>query len=106
MGILDTIIHSKQTETLRTFNPESIVDDILAILKEREKQILIKRYGLKNSEVKTLASIGLEHGLTARERVGQIEKDLVKQLRKSGRSMLGSARLGEYCSGPSMSTAR
>ena len=74
MGILDTIIHSKQTETLRTFNPESIVDDILAILKEREKQILIKRYGLKNSEVKTLASIGLEHGLTARERVGQMKR--------------------------------
>ena len=88
MGILDTIIQTKQDEALRTFNPESIIDEILSALKEREKQILMKRYGLKGSEIKTLAAIGLEHGLT-RERVRQIEKDLIKNLRKNGRTHAG-----------------
>ena len=85
MGILDTIIRTKQSETLRTFNPESIVEEVLLGLKERERQILMKRYGLKGSEIKTLAAIGSEHGLT-RERVRQIEKDLIKLLRKNGRN--------------------
>lgn len=85
MGILDTIIQTKHSEALRTFNPESIVDEILIALKERERQILIKRYGLKGSEIKTLAAIGSEHNLT-RERVRQIEKDLIRNLRRLGRS--------------------
>jgi len=94
MGILDTIIQTKQSETLRTFNPESIVDEILISLKDREKQILMKRYGLKGSEIKTLAAIGSEHGLT-RERVRQIEKDLVKLLRKTGRTHAGLSLVRE-----------
>ncbi|MBI3231579.1 MAG: transglycosylase domain-containing protein, partial [Candidatus Doudnabacteria bacterium] len=85
MGILDTIIQTKQSETLRNFNPESIVNEVLGVLKERERQILMKRYGLKGSEIKTLAAIGSEHGLT-RERVRQIEKDLIKMLKKTARS--------------------
>lgn len=85
MGILDTIIQTKHTEALRTFDPESIIDDILSTLKEREKLILMKRYGLKGNEIKTLAAIGAEHGLT-RERVRQIEKDLIKHLRKSSQT--------------------
>ncbi len=82
MGILDTIIQTKHTEALRVFEPDNIIEELLLGLKEREKTILIKRYGLKGSEIKTLASIGTDHNLT-RERVRQIEKDLLKQLRKN-----------------------
>jgi hypothetical protein len=85
MGILDTIIQTKHTEALRSFDPEAIIEEILSSLKEREKQILMKRYGLKANEIKTLASIGAEHSLT-RERVRQIEKDIIKAMRKTGRS--------------------
>jgi len=94
MGILDTIIQTKHSEALRTFNPEIIVDEILTALKEREKEILIKRYGLKGSEIKTLAAIGSEHNLT-RERVRQIEKDLIKQIRKNSRLHQGLTQVRE-----------
>ncbi len=83
MGILDTIIHTKQSDSLKTFKPSDIVGEILGVLKERDKQILIQRYGLNGNEIKTLAAIGHEQNLT-RERVRQIEKDVLKNLRKSG----------------------
>ncbi len=83
MGILDTIIHTKQAENFNQFNPSLVVREILSTLKERDSKILINRYGLEGSEIKTLAAIGLEQNLT-RERVRQIEKDLLKNLRKTG----------------------
>lgn len=83
MGILDTIIHTKQTDSLKSFRPSDIVTEILTVLKERDKQILVQRYGLNGSEIQTLAAIGQQQNLT-RERVRQIEKDLIKNLRKSG----------------------
>jgi hypothetical protein len=83
MGILDTIIHTKQSDSLKTFRPSDIVAEILNVLKDRDRQILIQRYGLNGNEIKTLAAIGNEHSLT-RERVRQIEKDLLKNLRKTG----------------------
>ncbi len=83
MGILDTIIHTKQNESFNQFRPSEVVKEILATLKERDRQILTFRYGLEGKETKTLASIGQEQNLT-RERVRQIEKDLIKHLKKTG----------------------
>lgn len=82
MGILDTIIHAKQNESFSEFKPSEIVKEILEILKERDRKILINRYGLEGNESKTLAAIGQEQNLT-RERVRQIEKDLLKNLKKT-----------------------
>ncbi len=91
MGILDTIIHTKQNESLNQFKPSEIVREVLTMLKERDKQILTHRYGLEGQETKTLAAIGEEQNLT-RERVRQIEKDLLKNLKKTG---LKTATFGE-----------
>ncbi len=85
MGILDTIIHTKQTESLNQFKPSEIVKEILDGLKERDRKILTHRYGLEGSETKTLAAIGQEQNLT-RERVRQIEKDLIRNLKKTSLS--------------------
>src|ERR1017187_6853714 len=82
MGILDTIIQTKQSESFSQFRPVDIVKEILSDLKERDRRILIDRYGLEGAEAKTLAAIGQEQNLT-RERVRQIEKDLLKNLRKT-----------------------
>lgn len=82
MGILDTIITTKQNETIQRMKPTEIVKEILQGLKDRDRQILAHRYGLEGREIKTLAAIGQEQRLT-RERVRQIEKDLIKQLKKS-----------------------
>jgi RNA polymerase primary sigma factor len=51
----------------------------LAVLPERERRVLVLRYGLEDSEPKTLEDIGRRLGLT-RERVRQIEVEALKRL--------------------------
>ena len=51
----------------------------LAALPERERQVLILRYGLDDAEPKTLEEIGRRLGLT-RERVRQIELESLRRL--------------------------
>src|SRR5437868_670699 len=80
MGILDTIITTQQQQSLQEFELGLIISKILEPLKEREKLILTKRYGLQGKEMQTLKTVGEEQGLT-RERVRQIEKDLLKNLK-------------------------
>lgn len=81
MGILDTIIDTHQKESLQQFELNLIVSKILEPLKDRERAILSKRYGLSGEEMQTLKTVGEEQGLT-RERVRQIEKDLLKNLKR------------------------
>lgn len=81
MGILDKIIDTRQHQSLQEFEPEILVAKLLGLLVEREKQILRKRYGLQGSAIETLETVGKELNLT-RERVRQIEKELIKSLRK------------------------
>jgi hypothetical protein len=81
MGILDTIIDTHQKESLQHFELSLIVSKILEPLKEREKVILSKRYGLDDEDIQTLKAVGEEQGLT-RERVRQIEKELLKNLKR------------------------
>jgi hypothetical protein len=80
MGILDTIIDSKHTDLVHTFEPLLTVGKILDNLKERDRTILKKRYGLQGERVETLETVGKQLELT-RERVRQIEKSLLKQLK-------------------------
>lgn len=82
MGILDQIITNQNQHSLEEFDLRAIVKKVLEPLKEREQHILTKRYGLLGNQVATLKAVGEEQGLT-RERVRQIEKDLLKHLRKS-----------------------
>jgi RNA polymerase primary sigma factor len=51
----------------------------LAVLHERERQVLVLRYGLDDAEPKTLEEIGRRLGLT-RERVRQIELESLRRL--------------------------
>ena len=53
--------------------------DALGALAERERKVLILRYGLVDEEPKTLEEIGRRLGLT-RERVRQIETEALKRL--------------------------
>ncbi len=81
MGILDTIINTQQKQSLEELELGFVINKILDPLKEREKLILAKRYGLQGQNMQTLKTVGEEQGLT-RERVRQIEKDLLKNLRR------------------------
>jgi RNA polymerase primary sigma factor len=51
----------------------------LAVLPERERQVLALRYGLGGAEAKTLDDVGLRLGLS-RERIRQIERDSLRRL--------------------------
>ena len=53
--------------------------EALGALTERERQVVVLRYGLADAEPKTLEEIGRRLGLT-RERVRQIELDSLKRL--------------------------
>lgn len=82
MGILDTIKDTQYKESLQSFELSVIISKILEPLKEREKAILSKRYGLQGEKLQTLKTVGEEQGLT-RERVRQIEKDLLRNLKRA-----------------------
>jgi len=61
--------------TLRT----QVLTAALASLPERERQVVVLRYGLADAEPKTLEEIGRRLGIT-RERVRQIELESLRRL--------------------------
>ena len=91
-NILDKIIGSQTQSDLNEFQPDNLVSMLLGMLKERDREILSKRFGLDNLEIETLESIGKKHSLT-RERVRQIEKDSLNFLKKQNQPDLEKALL-------------
>src|SRR3989338_718640 len=89
-NILDTIMGSQTQSSLSSFEPEGIVSKLLAMLKERVREILVRRFGLEGRELSTLEAIGTQHNLT-RERGRQIEKDSIEALRHKGGTELEAA---------------
>jgi RNA polymerase sigma factor (sigma-70 family) len=61
------------------------VDQALASLSERERDVLMMRFGLLDGEAHTLEEIGAKHGVT-RERIRQIEKKTLAKLRHPSRA--------------------
>ncbi len=59
---------------------EEILEKILGVLSEREREVLMLRYGLKDGTTRTLAEVGEIFGLT-RERIRQIEEKAIRHLR-------------------------
>jgi len=60
---------------------EKQVATVLAPLPERDKYILVKRFGLDNTDSKNLREIGEALGIT-KQRVKQLEQSLLKKLRR------------------------
>ena len=76
----------------KAVNPENVIDEIsnkqllynmLEILPERERQILLLRYGFIDNRVYTLEEVGNIFGIT-KERVRQLEKIAFDTIRKAG----------------------
>ncbi len=61
------------------------VGSLLKNLSARNKDIISRRFGLKNGKKETLESIGQSYGIT-RERVRQIEEFILKQLTESSKN--------------------
>lgn len=61
------------------------MEEVLATLSDREKKVLILRFGLEDGRPRTLEEVGAQFGVT-RERIRQIEAKALRKLRHPSRS--------------------
>ncbi len=61
------------------------MNDVLSTLTERERKVLIQRFGLLDGKPKTLEEVGVEFNVT-RERIRQIEAKALRKMRHPTRS--------------------
>lgn len=61
------------------------MNEVLATLTERERKVLIQRFGLLDGKPKTLEEVGIEFNVT-RERIRQIEAKALRKMRHPTRS--------------------
>jgi RNA polymerase nonessential primary-like sigma factor len=82
--LLDTIPDNNvpdPAETLQDEGVQSNVEDCLAKLSQKQREVVERRFGLHGHSVSTLEEVGQEIGVT-RERVRQIQMDALKKLKR------------------------
>lgn len=62
-------------------NTKEIIKNILGKLSKKERDIITRRFGLKDADRETLEAVGKFHNLT-RERIRQIENATIKKMRE------------------------
>lgn len=70
------------------------IKDVLSILNERERKVLILRFGLEDGKQRTLEEVGKEFNVT-RERIRQIEGKALRKVKYSAKSKV----IEEYIKG-------
>ena len=82
--LLDTLTDDRPTdpcELLQDVDLSQSIDQWLCELTEKQREVVIRRFGLRGHESSPLEDVGLEIGLT-RERVRQIQVEGLKRLRE------------------------
>ncbi|MFD0415898.1 RNA polymerase sigma factor RpoD/SigA [Streptomyces sp. NPDC127108] len=79
----DTSAVSPEQSVLTLLRSEEL-DDLIGRLDQRTASIIKMRYGIVDGRERTLTEVGKEHGLT-RERIRQIEKHALLELKKLAR---------------------
>ena len=64
-----------------------MIENVLNTLSEREKTVIIKRFGLGGHKAETLDEIGKSLGLS-KERIRQIENSALRKLRNPRRARI------------------
>jgi len=65
-----------------SFKPKQVSKRLLSVLPERSRDVIVRRFGLEDSNKMTLEAIGSMYGIT-RERVRQIENSAINSIKKS-----------------------
>jgi hypothetical protein len=81
VSILDQIINYQKAEEVANLDAVEIINNLFNELSDRERDVLMRRYGLISQGGETLESIGNVHNLT-RERIRQIETVSIKKLQQ------------------------
>jgi len=97
--LLDLIpddINQEPSAILQDENVNERINSWLHELEDKQREVVIRRFGLHGYERSTLEEVGSELGVT-RERVRQIQMDALRRLRKilESRGYSGDALLGE-----------
>ncbi|MGW0880000.1 sigma-70 family RNA polymerase sigma factor [Streptomyces sp. NPDC002671] len=79
----DTSAVSPEQSVMSLLRSEEL-DDLIGRLDQRTASIIKMRYGIEDGRERTLTEVGKEHGLT-RERIRQIEKHALLELKKLAR---------------------
>ncbi|WP_263169090.1 RNA polymerase sigma factor RpoD/SigA [Streptomyces sp. SCSIO ZS0520] len=79
----DTSAVSPETSVMTLLRSEEL-DDLIGRLDQRTASIIKMRYGIEDGRERTLTEVGKQHGLT-RERIRQIEKHALLELKKLAR---------------------
>jgi len=82
--LLDVIPDENNTDPSSILQDESVMqhlDSWLDELDEKQREVVVRRFGLRNHPRGTLEEVGLELGVT-RERVRQIQMDALRKLRR------------------------
>ena len=82
--LLDVIPDENNTDPSSILQDESVMqhlDSWLDELDEKQRDVVVRRFGLRNHPRGTLEEVGLELGVT-RERVRQIQMDALRKLRR------------------------
>jgi RNA polymerase primary sigma factor len=69
-------------ELFRDKNMRDELSELLAVLDDREREIILKRYGLDGGKPKTLEEVGKKFGVT-RERIRQLQNIALAKLRRA-----------------------
>ncbi|MEK7496276.1 MAG: sigma factor-like helix-turn-helix DNA-binding protein [Patescibacteria group bacterium] len=78
-SILDQIISHQGLSHLDKFHPQETLNSLLDLLNDREREVVVRRFGLRGQEPETLEKIGGSFQIT-RERIRQIERLAIKKL--------------------------
>ena len=80
-SILDKIIRSQQMQEANQLNPQDLIYKILKNLSSKEREILVRRFGLEGQNRQTLEQIGKSFDIT-RERIRQIQSAIVRKIKE------------------------
>jgi len=82
--LLDTLTDERPTDPCELLQDDDLsqsIDMWLSDLTEKQREVVVRRFGLRGHESATLEEVGQEIGLT-RERVRQIQVEALKRLKE------------------------